>query len=130
MFAIQSCASTSSDSLAQLNGCWQFNTNEVADVSNTLSLCISNNSALMSINYPNQGDVPTKCSQSGFVRKNKNATILVSLETGDCENGRELSASNLICGTESPLLRCVSVGGGPHMKFDKTAHNKLLNQDK
>ena len=130
MFTIQSCASTGSEPLAQLNGCWQFNTGEVADVSNTMSLCISENSASMNINYPNKGDIPTKCSQSGFVRKNKNATILVSLETGDCENGRELSALNLICGSESPLLRCVSVGGGPHMKFDKIAHNKLFNKDK
>lgn len=119
IFAIQSCASTSSDSLSKLSGCWTFNTAEVASVSNTMTLCINEEIAEMDIYYPNQGDNATICSQSGKVRKNKNATFLAALDMGTCENGRELSASNLICGTEAPFLRCVYVGGGPHMKFDR-----------
>ncbi len=119
IFAIQSCASTNSNSLSKLSGCWAFNTAEVATVSNTLTLCITDKTASMSIYYPNQGDNSTTCSQTGIVRKNENATLLAALETGPCENGRELGAANLICGTEAPFLRCVYVGGGPHMKFDR-----------
>lgn len=116
---LQSCATTNSESLAGLNGCWEFNTQKVADVSNSLSLCINSNTASMKIYYPNKGDVPTSCFNKGLVRKNENATILVALESGQCENGRESASSNIICGTEEPFLRCTFVGGGPLMEFNR-----------
>ena len=119
IFFLQSCVSTSSESLKGLNGCWTFNTHEVADVSNSLTLCINDNTASMKIHYPNNGNTPTNCFNKGLVRKNENATILVALESGQCENSREAASSNLICGTEEPYLRCTYVGGGPLMKFNR-----------
>ena len=116
---LQSCASTDSESLTSLNGCWEFNTQEVAEVSNSLSLCINANTASMEIYYPNDGDIPTSCFNKGLVRKNENSTILVALESGKCENGRESAPSNIICGTEEPFLRCFFVGGSPLMKFNR-----------
>lgn len=95
--------------------CW---THLIPTYNNVISLCTTGTIATMSIYYPNSGDSPTTCTQTGTVNHRHSGQMALILERGKCENGRSIKSQEIACTPdEGNSLSCTTNESPSPMKF-------------
>lgn len=92
-----------------VEGCWEYVTEQVPGIRNLMRMCVAKDVAVMQIYYPNNpsllGGSPTTCIQYGVSEIiPSNNKFIISLEPGNCENGRELQSMRFGCDLKKDLV--------------------------
>jgi len=110
------CACATMPVTKPLAGCWRQTLNQPDIAKNTITVCFTGSSVTRSIYYPNVDTPPTTCKQDGTWRQTRGGKQSASFREGDCENGRRIGASGMLCSVlSSESISCSVQEYGPFL---------------